>query len=105
MINCACYEAYLNTFIDFNENQLKSSYTGFPRVREKSGNFKFFQGQGKVREKCFWSGNFEVLPKCQGKVRELFIRVKPEEGILNCNVITIKNNSCMLAMGVHSSET
>ena len=29
---------------------VKKSYSGLPRIREKSGKFKFFQGQGIVRE-------------------------------------------------------
>ena len=43
---------------------------GLPRVREKSGKLKFFQGQGIVRE--FWklSGKFGNTVKCQGIVRE-----------------------------------
>ena len=31
-----------------------------PCVREKSGNFNFFQGQGIVREFCKLSGKFEI---------------------------------------------
>ena len=42
------------------------SYTGLPAVREKSGEKKFFQGQGKVREFHQKSGNFVIF----GKVRE-----------------------------------
>ena len=43
---------------------------GLPRVREKSGKLKFFQGQGIVREFCKLSGKFGNIVKCQGIVRE-----------------------------------
>ena len=43
---------------------------GFIRVREMSGKFKIFQGQGIVREFHYLSGKIEFLLKCQGKVRE-----------------------------------
>ena len=43
---------------------------GLPRVREKSGKLKFFQGQGIVREFCKLSGKFGNTVKCQGIVRE-----------------------------------
>ena len=46
--------------------------TGFIRVREMSGKFNFFQGQGIVREFYVVSGKNEVLPKCQGNVREFY---------------------------------
>ena len=46
--------------------------TGFIRVRETSGKFKFFQGQGIVREFYAVSVKNEVLPKCQGNVREFY---------------------------------
>ena len=45
-------------------------YTGFIRVREMSGKFKIFQGQGIVREFHNLSGKIEFLLKCQGNVRE-----------------------------------
>ena len=35
-----------------------------------SGNFLFFQGQGIVREFHDVSGKNEILPKCQGIIRE-----------------------------------
>ena len=35
-----------------------------------SGKFKFFQGQGIVREFYVVSGKNELLIKCQGNVRE-----------------------------------
>ena len=44
--------------------------TGFIRVREMSGKFKFFQGQGIVREFYVVSGKNEGFQKCQGNVRE-----------------------------------
>ena len=44
--------------------------TGFIRVREMSGKFKIFQGQGIVREFHNLSGKIEFLLKCQGNVRE-----------------------------------
>ena len=47
--------------------------TGFIHVREMSEKFNFFQGQGIVREFCDASGKNEILQKCQGNVRELFI--------------------------------
>ena len=43
---------------------------GFIRVREMSGKFKIFQGQGIVREFHNLSGKIEFLLKCQGDVRE-----------------------------------
>ena len=46
--------------------------TGFIRVREMSGKFKFFQGQGIVREFYVVSGKNECLLKCQGNVREFY---------------------------------
>ena len=45
----------------------------FIRVWEMSGKFKFFQGQGIVREFCDVSGKNEILQKCQGNVREFYI--------------------------------
>ena len=43
---------------------------GLPRVREKSGKLKFFQGQGIVRQFCKLSGKLRNIVKCQGIVRE-----------------------------------
>ena len=43
---------------------------GFIRVREMSGKFKIFQGQGIVREFHNLSGKIEFLLKCQGNVGE-----------------------------------
>ena len=37
-----------------------------------SGKFKFFQGQGIVREIYVVSGKNEFLLKCQGNVREFY---------------------------------
>ena len=48
------------------------SESGFIRVREMSGKFKFFQGQGIVREFYAVSVKNEVLLKCQGNVREFY---------------------------------
>ena len=48
-------------------NQTKA---GFIRVREMSGKFKFFQGQGIVRDFYVVSGKNECFLKCQGNVRE-----------------------------------
>ena len=60
---------------DFNATSLSTYdfstlYTGFIRVREMSGKFKFFQGQGIVREFYVVSGKNECFLKCQGNVRE-----------------------------------
>ena len=52
------------------KRELFSSKTGFIRVREMSGKFKIFQGQGIVREFHNLSGKIEFLLKCQGNVRE-----------------------------------
>ena len=46
--------------------------SGFIRVREVSGKFKFFQGQGIVREFYVVSVKNGYLLKCQGNVRECF---------------------------------
>ena len=46
------------------------SLPGFIRVREMSGKFKIFQGQGIVRKFHNLSGNIKFLLKCQGNVRE-----------------------------------
>ena len=47
-----------------------SNVTGYIRVRELSGKFKIFQGQGIVRKFHNLSGKTEFLLKCQGNVRE-----------------------------------
>ena len=49
---------------------MTKSGPGFIRVREMSGKFKIFQGQGIVREFHNLSGKIEFLLKCQGNVRE-----------------------------------
>ena len=49
--------------------------SGFICVREMSGNFKFFQGQGIVREFHIVSWKNEILSKCKGIVREFYISV------------------------------
>ena len=51
---------------------LQTMNSGFIRVREMSGKFKFFQGQGIVREFYVVSGKIECLLKCQGNVREFY---------------------------------
>ena len=43
-----------------------AAVTGFIHVREMSGKFKFFQGQGILREFCDMSGKDEILQKCLG---------------------------------------
>ena len=48
------------------------SKAGFIRVREMSGKFKFFQGQGIVREFYVVSVKNGYLLKCQGNVREFY---------------------------------
>ena len=50
-----------------------TTLTGFIHVREMSGKFKFFQGQGIVREFCDVSGKNEILQKCQENVIEFYI--------------------------------
>ena len=50
----------------FHRNTIPGFITGFICVREMSGNFKFFQGQGIVREFHIVSGKNEILSKCQG---------------------------------------
>ena len=47
--------------------------SGFIRVREMSGKFKFFQGQGIVREFYVVSVKNGYLLKCQGNVRDFII--------------------------------
>ena len=53
-----------------SKGQTKYFSAGFIRVREMSGKFKSFQGQGIVREFYVVSGKNECLLKCQGNVRE-----------------------------------
>ena len=50
--------------------------SGFIRVRELSGKFNFFQGQGIVREFYYLSGKNKILSNCQGNVREFYISVE-----------------------------
>ena len=45
---------------------------GFIRIREMSGKFKFFQGQGTVREFYVVSVKNRFLLKCQGNFREFY---------------------------------
>ena len=42
---------------------------GLPHVMEKLGKFKFFQGQGIVREICKLSGKLRNIVKCQGLLK------------------------------------
>ena len=49
-----------------------NGHAGFIRVRETSGKFKFFQGQGIVREFYVVSVKNRYLLKCQGNVREFY---------------------------------
>ena len=49
-----------------------SRRAGFICVREMSGKFNFFQGQGIVREFYFVSVKNRYLLKCQGNVREFY---------------------------------
>ena len=58
---CKIAFLYLNKL---NFNYIKS---GLPRVREKSGKNKFYQGQGKVREFQNWSGKIGVSAKVREK--------------------------------------
>ena len=51
---------------------MEITLSGFIRVREMSGKFKFFQGQRIVREFYAVSVKNEVLLKCQGNVREFY---------------------------------
>ena len=44
-----------------------ATVTGFPRSGKSQGKIKKVQGQGKVREFCFWSGKFEILAKVREK--------------------------------------
>ena len=53
-----------------NKDFMLLTITGLPRVREKSGKFNFFQGQGIVKEICKLSGKLRNIVKCQGNVRE-----------------------------------
>ena len=46
--------------------------SGFIHVREMSGKFNLFQGQGIVREFYVVSGKNGYLLKCQGNVREFY---------------------------------
>ena len=54
------------------EYSKQPAFSGFIRVREKSGKFKFFQGQGIVREFNVVSVKNRYLQKCQGNVREFY---------------------------------
>ena len=58
---------FLSCFVEIYK---QGRSTGFIRVREMSGKFNFFQGQGIVREFYVVSGKSECFLKCQGNVRE-----------------------------------
>ena len=60
-------------FITIHPSLHKALCSGFIHVREMSGKFNFFQGQGIVREFCDVSGKNIILQKCQGNVREFCI--------------------------------
>ena len=45
-------------------------HPGLPQSGKNIWKMKFFQGQGKVREFCGWSGKFRKDLESQGKVRE-----------------------------------
>ena len=53
-------------------NKTTYTCTGFIRVREMSGKFKFFQGQGIVREFYVVSVKNRYLQRCRGNVREFY---------------------------------
>ena len=77
-----CFACWVNFCALFSSSDLKINFfiiffqehyqTGFIRVREMSGKFNFFQGQGIVREFYAVSGKNECLLKCQGNVREFY---------------------------------
>ena len=56
-----------------------------------SGKFKFFQGQGIVREFCDVSGKNEILQKCQGNVKEFYISAD-EAGMFGPDVSFLLNS-------------
>ena len=53
-----------------------------------SGKFKFFQGEGSVREFCDVSGKNEMLQKCQEK----FTFQPDEAGIFGLDVFFLLNS-------------
>ena len=55
---------YSNVYINHDPVM---TLTGFPRSGKSQGKIKKVQGQGKVREFCFWSGKFEILAKVREK--------------------------------------
>ena len=61
---------YIN-FVD-----LHSLNSGFPLSGKSQGKIKKVQGQGKVREFCFWSGKFEILAKVREKSGNFRIKSK-----------------------------
>ena len=62
-----------SAFVSFSGSWFHSRIlAGFIRVREMSGKFYFFQGQGIVREFYVVSGKNESFLNCQGNVREFY---------------------------------
>ena len=70
----------------------KYIYSGFPRSGKSQGKTKKVQGQGKVREFCFWSGKFEILAKVREKSGKsqgiLESKVRPYFSVM---IITVLN--------------
>ena len=65
---------------------------GFIHAREMSGKFKFFQGQGIVREFCDVSGKNEILQrKCQG----ILYFSLDEAGMFGPDVFFVKFMKCL----------
>ena len=56
-----------------------------------SGELKFFQGQGIVREFYDLSGKNEILSKCQGNIREFYISV-----MLKLRCLVLMYLSCLI---------
>ena len=71
-------------------SSLPGKASGFICVREMSGKFDFFQGQGIVREFYVVSGKNDFLLKCQGNVREFYnIQFVSNEGHFVKNKVDI----------------
>ena len=64
--NSSSCKLILHYFLKRSRGCLLEQGPGFIRVREMSGKFKIFQGQGIVREFHNLSGKNEFLLKCQG---------------------------------------
>ena len=57
----------------WNISNLQHEYitkSGLPQSGKNIWKMTSFQGQGKVREFCGWSGKYRKYLECQGKVRE-----------------------------------